>query len=550
MTTVLAAAALILYLAGNGRISLWDRDEPRFAQATRQMIESDDWVVPRFNEDNRYDKPVLIYWLMSVPMRLLGVNEISARMPAALAGAATTALVHRLALALGCGPAGALLAALMTMSSALLFGIAKAATTDAVLTLTIVAMMRLLWRQRQGPFSWIRHCAIYAILGASVLVKGPPGPLVLATAVAGEGAWRAWRERRGYRPDIKAIFRRWAVGWLVFLAVALPWAVLAWRRTGGEYFAMALGHHVLERSLKPLESHGGKSLLFLFYYFPVLAAGLFPWFAPALLGLRHAWVRRGEASWRFLWCWLVPSYIVFSLVRTKLPHYIAPLLPAAALMAGLWWDAPRGGGAVRLEATRGWWRAGAVVTAILGALTGAGLVGIAVYLAWRPLLAPAVLAGIVIIGGSVAGGGLWWRRRAGSAIAAWAGMMAVGGLVVFTWALPSIEPLRISKNLTAWVARHAPPGTRLLGAEYREPSLVFYWSAPVEMLGNSHPEKALERLRDPKTPTALIAPLDRWNKWKRLLPELNRPPISIRYQGRYYLFHRGRWTDMVVVGNW
>lgn len=552
MTLLLFFAALALNLAGNGRISLWDRDEPRFAQAARQMLESGDWVVPKFNQDNRYDKPVLIYWLMDGAMKLFGVNEFSARFPAALAGAATVALVFGLALGMGCATGPAALAAVMTMTGALTLGVAKSATTDGVLTLTVVAMMALLWRQRRRGFSWTRHLLLYAVLGASVILKGPPGLLVLATAVAGEWLWSARLERRGLTLPRRVQWLRWAAGLAVFFAVALPWAILAWQRTHGEFFSVAIGKHVVGRSLSAMESHGGKGFLYFLFlpaYVPVLALGVFPWSAPALLGLRRAWLRRNEPARRFLWCWLAPAFAVFSLAATKLPHYIAPLLPAVALMSALWLQDRKDSTAAVDQPGAAWWRAGALLTAVLGAAAALGLLGMAVYLKFTPLIAPAVLAAAVAASGCAWGARQWLRRRVSPALVAWGAAMAAAILIVFLWALPAIEPLKPSKALTAWVKANAPANTELLAADYREPTLVFYWGAPVTMLGNSEQDDALARLRDRARPAALITTSERWRKWTGRQPQLG-AVASVKTSRRCFTFQRGKWGEMVVVGNW
>src|SRR3954467_5050679 len=83
MVTILLCGAL--YLVGNARISLWDRDEPRYAQASRQMLQSGDWVVPKLLDQPRINKPPLIYWCQATAMRFLGDNALAARLPSSVA---------------------------------------------------------------------------------------------------------------------------------------------------------------------------------------------------------------------------------------------------------------------------------------------------------------------------------------------------------------------------------------------------------------------------------------------------------------------------------
>src|SRR5262249_52782708 len=126
--------ALALNLAGNGRISLWDRDEPRFAACAREMRQSGDWVHPTFNGGPRYHKPILIYWLMAASNALAGDNPFGARLASSAAGALTCLLVWAWGRRL-LGPKGGWLAALILASTPLMVVESKQATTDATLTL-------------------------------------------------------------------------------------------------------------------------------------------------------------------------------------------------------------------------------------------------------------------------------------------------------------------------------------------------------------------------------------------------------------------------------
>jgi 4-amino-4-deoxy-L-arabinose transferase-like glycosyltransferase len=451
------------------------------------------------------------------------------------------------------------------MTSALSLAVSKAATTDSVLTLTVVAMMAIRWRarRRSDAWSWPFCLLFYAILAASTLLKGPPGPMIVGTAWACEAAWR----RRARQPILDRPAGRWliehAAGWALFLALTLPWCILAWRRTDGEFFRVAFGHHVVERSVQALEHHGGDSplttFLFLFYYLAVLPIEFFPWTAPFLAGLRHGWRERASEPTRFLWSWTLPMLVIFSIVRTKLPHYMAPLLPAWALMAGQWWTADgRGKRAVDAfgvdrssidQAVRRWGNAGAILTGVLGLAAGLALAGTGFYLGYRPLIAPGLLTGLVMGGGAVAGAWRWLRGDARRAMAAWWLSAVAWTLLIYLWLLPAFEPARPAKPLTDWVRAHVPAGVELMAADYREPSFVFYWQGPVAMLGNAEPEAALARLRDATRPVALLIPATRWGKWKRELPSLASDAIPVLYRRRFYLLTQGRWDDMLVVGN-
>ncbi len=457
-------------------------------------------------------------------------------------------MIYLLGLSLGGGRRGAVLAAVMAMSAALPFLVSKASTTDSVLVATVVGMMLLHWEQESRGFSWARHVAFWVVMGLSALLKGPVGPLaIVVPAIICERIWAARLRSHAAAVDavdeprfyIRAL--RTALGVLVFAAICAPWTIAADRATGGEFFKVAVGHHVIDRMAAPLEGHKGPCV----YYIPVLLVGLFPWTAVALIGLRDAWRTRALPQVRFLWCWLVPGFILFSLFRTKLPHYMAPLLPALALMSGLWLRAHMEGASA---VGAGWWRTGAILVALIGAGRGDRVIGVLFYLKYTPIVAPAIGLVVAIAGGAGRGAWAWWRRRPTGALAAWAVTMAAVAVIVMLWLLPAFETMRPSKTLVEWVKTNAPPNTRLVAAEFREPSLVFYWGGEVVMPGHKRPEIAAQALAE-ATPTALIAPRERWEKIRSKLPP-NAPRPAVKFTGRYFLMHDTRWREMVIVGNW
>ena len=90
---LIIAAATCVYFVGTARVALFDRDEPRYAQTSRQMLQSGDWVVPHLYDEPRTAKPVLIYWCQAIAMKLFGDNAFAARLPSVIAMAATLVVV-------------------------------------------------------------------------------------------------------------------------------------------------------------------------------------------------------------------------------------------------------------------------------------------------------------------------------------------------------------------------------------------------------------------------------------------------------------------------
>jgi hypothetical protein len=642
--------ASLLYTLGNGGHSLWDRDEARFSEATREMIETGDWIIPHLNGEIRYDKPILIYWLMSLPMRLGGVNEFSARFPSALAGALTVLLVFLMAERMGFGLSGSVVAAAAAMSSALLFVVSKAATTDATLTLTVTAAMFLYWEQRRRGFSWWRHLAFWVVLGLSALVKGPPGVAVVGLAVMCDKAWTLWTFRRENRPPVRSPHSAlstqhsalntqpsvlspqssalstqhsalntqlsvlspqssalstqhsallcFCAGLAAFALVTLPWGWAAWQRTNGEFLRVAFGHHVMDRARESFEGHKGP----FFYYVALLPLLVFPMTAVLLNAVRWAAgaAARRNAAVRLLWCWILPGLVVFSLVKTKLPHYMAPMLPALALMMGGWWAALEkrrreskdakdardtkdpndtkglGGAKDRPSAEEAavipgtvWWCIGAVLMAALGVGVGIAVllapvllfmadfsewIGQERLIAQQPIfeMIPVIslVWGMVLSLALLGGAHFWWRMRPRLAIAWWFGGMLVANLILLAFVLPALEPMRPSKQIGQYLRENAPPGTYLMAAIYKEPSLMFYARRGMQEMGKDDFEEAIARLGKPDSPAALVATRPRWEKWLAAYAKPLPPRVSVRLQKSFYDFQKGKPLELVVVGNW
>lgn len=287
---ILAGYVLIAHLS-----SLWDRDEPRYAQATVEMLRSGDYLVPTFNAALRPDKPILIYWLMSLPVRLFGHTELAFRGVAIaasfLAGLFTFLIGRRLFDA-----RTAFLGVCFLLTTPLMMISGTAATTDAVLLACIMGAMLALLDLSGGRATWRQGVGLWLALGLALLVKGPVGlaiPLLtmLVLGIRSRGRGTAGANRRVWVIEGLAV--------ILGVALFLAWALPANEATGGEFLRQGLGRHVLKRSVQPLESHGGSYLLFLFYYLPVMLLTFLPWtlFLPGgLVALRRGRVGAPHAA--------------------------------------------------------------------------------------------------------------------------------------------------------------------------------------------------------------------------------------------------------------
>lgn len=323
---LLAAAALF---PGITAVPVMDRDEGRYLQATKQMLETGDYVDIRLQDQPRYGYPIGTYWVKAASAALFGGSEAPAwayRLPSFVAGMIAVLGTAWLAARIG-GPAAGVAAGVLLAVSLVVAVESRTGRSDALLLAAVVVTQAALWRITRMPEErpaflgapavfWVAH-------GLGVLFKGPIITLVVALTIAALCLWS--RDR--------ALLRRLRIlpGLAVTAAIVLPWLLAITVRTGPAYLQEALGSSMMGKVAEGDRAHGappGYHLLVLFVAFwpGALLAG-----AAAAL----AWTRRREADIRFLVCWLVPTFLVFEAVATKLPHYTMPTYPALAILAGL-----------------------------------------------------------------------------------------------------------------------------------------------------------------------------------------------------------------------
>src|SRR5215468_11297301 len=336
---VLAFVALLSILPGFFAIPATDRDESRFAQATKQMIESGDYIDIRFQDEVRYKKPAGIYWLQAGAVKAaqaLGFPQAPNtiwlyRLPSLIGAVAAVLLTYWAGLAFVSRRA-ALLAGLMMACAVLLSVEGRIAKTDAMLLATVVAAMGAMARlylpeQRaliDARASWTLPLIFWTALAAGVLLKGPViglfvGLAVLTLAIVDRSA----RWLLALRP---------LLGLTWFALLVLPWFLAITLRSGDSFFSESIGHDLLLKLASGQESHGAPPGFYLLLYWVTF----FPGAMLTLLAVPAVWAARREPGAKFLLAWVVPAWIVLEIVVTKLPHYVLPLYPAMAiLLAGI-----------------------------------------------------------------------------------------------------------------------------------------------------------------------------------------------------------------------
>ena len=330
--TAIGRLALVLLVAyvcffnGLTALGLVGPDEPRYASIARDMAAGGDWVTPRLHGEPWLEKPILYYWVAALGYRVLGNGELAARLPSVL-GALTTMLALGWVAWRFYGPTTAALFALVFPSSVAVLVFARAATPDMLFTsalalaLAAAAPLVLLHPRRAV---WAYQVAFGAALGLAVLAKGPAG-VVLAGASTVIGALLTKRGAHVWR-----LAGPWTLA--SFGIVALPWYVLCTLRNP-EFVQVFFVSHNVQRFLAPVFQHEQP-----FWYFgPVLLLGLAPWTAAIIATVREAATRLTRRAWTgspsiFFASWVLFPVAFFSFSQSKLPGYVLPAVPAAALL--------------------------------------------------------------------------------------------------------------------------------------------------------------------------------------------------------------------------
>lgn len=483
----------VVYLAGNGTVGLWDRDEPRYAQASRQMLQSGDWVVPRFLDTVRTAKPVFIYWCQASAMAVVGDNAFAARLPSTLAMLVTLGLVGWF-VAKAAGPRRAGWTVVVMASSILVIASAKMCMTDSVLLLWITMTQLGLYVMWRGGATWT-ICVVFGVsAGCAGLTKGPVALGVNAMTLVGLGVLRALdvvlknrAARRVRLREVPVVTRaEWKTVILdassgathvstvkIFTIVALiafvtfPWMYLVEQRAPG-FLMTSINKDVIERSRQGAEGHSGPPG----YYLLTVWGTFFPWSLLLPAALVMAWKNRRLPLVRFSLAAAVGPWLMFEIVKTKLPHYLLPLFPFLAIMvADLLVRAGRGTTTMLRDRAASVCGVGFGIVVAVGGLVPWGL---ALHFQLRGI-APA-LTSTLIAGFSIAAGVFiatnFVRRRPLTAAAGMALGTLLAVLLIYAFWLPQATFLRLSQHLAADLQRAGATSGYMI--DYKEPSLAFH----------------------------------------------------------------------------
>jgi 4-amino-4-deoxy-L-arabinose transferase-like glycosyltransferase len=465
---VLFIICFIAWFPGFFTLPPLDRDESRFAQATKQMLETGDFVDIRFGSGPRYKKPAGIHWLQSIPTALFNNNartEIwTYRVPSFIGAFAALLLMFWLMRAFA-NRETAFLGALILGVTLLVTAEAKIAKTDAVLLATVLATQGVLiraylsFRNATAPPSMKLALLGWAAFGFGILIKGPILPAVLFVTILGISLFDLERPRW-----FKRLHPWW--GLLLTAVIVLPWGIAIGIESSGLFYEKSLGEDFAAKIASGQETHGAPP-----GYYTALVSFSF-WPATLLLfpAIAYGIVNRKDPVVRYLLAWAAACWLMFEATPTKLPHYILPAYPALAFLGALAFT--RGD-----ETQSKWMRIARRVSIVVFAAVG-------LFFAYLIAFAP----------NHFGYGSTWWLHVGGAlgaavviaaAVWAWRGartqaMLAAVAAAVVLYAfggfgsVPRLQELWLSPRVVEAASKYAIPGDPpMVLSGYTEPSMVF-----------------------------------------------------------------------------
>jgi len=470
----LALIVFTLHLPGEFSIPATDRDESRYAEATKQMLLSGDFLDIRFGDQPRYVQPAAIYWLQALTTAPFGGPRAGIwayRLPSILSALASVLLLAWFGTRIA-SPAAGVAAGLLLAMSLLFTAEAHIAKIDATLLLSILAAQASLYlsieskgETRPRFVGW--PLVFWLALGAGVLLKGP---IILAVCGLTLLVYAWWNREPGAALRVRPL-----LGLPVLALLVLPWLVAITLKTHGEFLNVAIGQSIGGKLAGTSDRHAGPpgyhTILFILTFFPAIAV--------AGLGGLHAWMHRGERLVRFLIAWILPTWLMFEIVPTKLPHYVLPVFPALALLVAL---GLKDSAALLRPVWARWVHRGAGLLFLIGIAVLFALPFVAAQNLGTPIGVPTFVAAAGILAVALGGISLWVRPSGERLLPLLAGMFLVY-FSMFELVIPSLDPLwasaRIARRLDALSGCER---IEVATAGFAEPSNLFHFG-PETFLG-------------------------------------------------------------------
>lgn len=315
---------VVFYLLPLNLHPLWMPDETRYAEISREMIETGDWIVPRLLDLRYFEKPVAGYWLNSISQLMFGETNFAARFIPALMTFLSACLVYWLALRMWNNPRKAVLSAVIYLSSFLVFIIGTFNVLDPIITFWLTATMcAFYWAitAQSQKSKLLAYVVIGLCSGLGVLTKGF---LALAVPVVAGLPFMLLQKR------FTELLQYVIISAFVATLVCLPWALMI-NAVEADYWHYFFWVEHIKRFMATDAQHKEP----VWYFLPILLFGLIPWVGWLPKALQQAWQQRKQHHDKlYLLAWSVMPFLFFSASSGKLPTYILPVFAPLALLLG------------------------------------------------------------------------------------------------------------------------------------------------------------------------------------------------------------------------
>ncbi|MBO6091066.1 MAG: glycosyltransferase family 39 protein [Acetobacter sp.] len=502
---LLGLIAFVTFLPGRMSVPPFDRDEPRYMQATAQMLETHHFIDIRFQDKPRYVQPAGIYWLEAICATLAGQRYWHSVWPYRIPSLMAMTISVMLTACIGSmlfGQTAGILAGLLLLSSVLVTAESRMATIDSCLLVCVLlaqfALVRALQDRRLKQPTPIGTAVLYWVsIGCGLMLKGPvilmpslATPLTLALIEKNASLWYRMRPR-------------W--GWIIAVVILLPWLVAIGFVSHGDFFYRSIGKNFLGKISSGQESHG----LWPGYYLLIFLITFWPGSYFTMRVLPVIWCQKHDLNVRYLLCWIVPHWLVFETIPTKLPHYVLPVYPAIAILtAGMliqrktYW---------KKEIMTRLWRFFLGVYRIAWCLVGCLLACAAPFLLWKLenrisffafLFAAAVLylVGLATV--------YLWQEKLRYALLSSLGAAIFLYTGLFIFVVPHLQTIWLAPRLVTLIQNNLVqdkklcPHTDVFSVSFSEPSLVFLLRGDVHLTSAEQAADAIQK--NPRCTIALV----------------------------------------------
>ena len=483
---IVGILTLIFILPGLSSIPPLDRDEARFSQASKQMLEDKNYVVIKFQEELRSKKPIGIYWLQIASASIFGKdNIISYRAPNIFSTIILIIVFSTFVYSISFRYFNLNISSSLTFSffsslvMATLLGLSieiKQAKTDTVLLTLCTVQQLIFWKiYSYGKESWNKYKhheyvwltrLFWLIIALGILVKGPISPLLFTMTLLSICILDRFVEKEWNLSWLNLFL--WFQGLLIVSIITLPWIYLAWQATDGHLILDAINKDFLIKLRSGQENHwgpfGSHLFLLLLTFWPMVL--LLPFAARACLDWKH------DRLIRFLISWIIPFWIILELTPTKLPHYILPVFPGLILLILIGISSPPSGN-IKFSKINKFFRAVVVIFTLLLALS---LVYVSLNFSSKILIfiLSIVLSFIMIT--SIIFGNIFFLNESKYKLSPLFGMLILAGICnifVFSYIFPNLDKIHITPKIKNYIDSLEFRPDTIVATGYHEPSLIF-----------------------------------------------------------------------------